>query len=114
MEFCLECGDKILGRSDKKFCNDSCRNSYNNRQRKASTQELRKINDILRKNFCILRELPFVDNIYKTNKPSLERLGFSFTYFTHIVTYKNGAEYRFIYSFGYKLGEDDFVLVVKK
>ena len=34
METCLECGEKIIGRSDKKFCNDACRNSYNNKQNK--------------------------------------------------------------------------------
>ena len=25
---CPECGDKIVGRIDKKFCSDACRNSY--------------------------------------------------------------------------------------
>jgi len=28
---CPECGEKIIGRADKKFCSDQCRNSYNNR-----------------------------------------------------------------------------------
>ena len=27
---CLECGDKLVGRSDKKFCSDYCRNAHNN------------------------------------------------------------------------------------
>ena len=30
MKNCLECGDAIAGREDKKFCCDGCRNSYNN------------------------------------------------------------------------------------
>lgn len=30
---CLECGEKIIGRADKKFCSDQCRISYNNRVR---------------------------------------------------------------------------------
>lgn len=27
---CLFCGSELKGRSDKKFCNDFCRNNYNN------------------------------------------------------------------------------------
>ena len=26
---CLECGDVIKGRADKKFCDDQCRSNYN-------------------------------------------------------------------------------------
>lgn len=33
---CLECGEKIVGRADKKFCNDYCRNAYNNNLHKDS------------------------------------------------------------------------------
>ena len=33
---CLECGDKIVGRIDKKFCSDGCRNAYNNKVNKDS------------------------------------------------------------------------------
>lgn len=28
---CLDCGKALVGRADKKFCDDSCRNNYNNR-----------------------------------------------------------------------------------
>ena len=28
---CLDCGDSLRGRTDKKFCSDQCRNSYNNK-----------------------------------------------------------------------------------
>ena len=28
---CLECGTVLKGRSDKKFCSDYCRNTYNNK-----------------------------------------------------------------------------------
>lgn len=30
---CLECGHEVYGRTDKKFCCDSCRSRYNNRIR---------------------------------------------------------------------------------
>ena len=68
METCLECGEKIIGRSDKKFCNDACRNSYNNKQNKDSSNLMRNINNKLRKNFRILSEQNFIDNKAKTSK----------------------------------------------
>ncbi|MGN7863700.1 hypothetical protein [Chryseobacterium sp. 22458] len=109
---CLECGEKIIGRSDKKFCNDACRNAYNNKQNKDSTNLMRNINNKLRKNYRILVETN-IEGKTKTARSKLEGLGFDFDYFTSIKIYKNGSEYRFIYNYGYKLLEDDFVLIVK-
>ena len=54
---CLECGSKILGRIDKKFCNDSCRNTYNNKLNKDRRNLVRNTNNRLRKNYRILEEL---------------------------------------------------------
>lgn len=109
---CLECGEKIIGRSDKKFCNDACRNAYNNKQNKDSTNLMRNINNKLRKNYRILVETN-IEGKTKANRSKLESLGFDFDYFTSLKVYKNGSEYRFIYDYGYKLLEDDFVLIVK-
>ena len=54
---CLECGDKIVGRIDKKFCTDGCRNAYNNRVNKDSKNLIRNTNNRLRKNYRILEVL---------------------------------------------------------
>jgi hypothetical protein len=109
---CLECGEKIIGRADKKFCNDACRNAYNNKQNKDSTNLMRNINNKLRKNYRILVELN-THGKTKATQAKLESLGFDFDYFTNIKIYKNGSEYKFIYDYGYKLLEDDFILIVK-
>ncbi len=109
---CLECGEKIIGRSDKKFCNDACRNAYNNKQNKDSTNLMRNVNNKLRKNYRILVETN-TDGKTKITRSKLESLGFDFDYFTNLKVYKNGSEYKFIYDYGYKLLEDDFVLIVK-
>ncbi len=110
---CLECGDKIIGRVDKKFCNDSCRNTYNNRYNKDVNNLMRSINRRLRKNYNILNQLNFKEGKTKTNKEHLEKLGYKFEYFTHLRKYKNGSEYRFIYNIGYKVLENGWLLVVK-
>lgn len=109
---CLECGEKIIGRSDKKFCNDACRNAYNNKQNKDSTNLMRNINNKLRKNYRILVEIN-TEGKTKISKSRLESLGFDFDYFTNLKVYKNGSQYRFIYDYGYKLLEEDFILIVK-
>ena len=54
---CLECGDKIVGRIDKKFCSDGCRNAYNNKVNKDSKNLIRNTNNRLRKNYRILETL---------------------------------------------------------
>ncbi|ATN05520.1 hypothetical protein CRN76_08935 [Chryseobacterium indologenes] len=109
---CLECGEKIIGRSDKKFCNDACRNAFNNKQNKDSSNLMRNINNKLRKNYRILVEVN-VEGKAKVTRAKLGSLGFDFDYFTNVKVYKNGSEYKFIYDYGYKLLEDDFVLIVK-
>ena len=114
MQTCAECGDKIIGRSDKKFCNDGCRNAYNNKHNKDSTNLMRNINNKLRKNHRILSENNFVKGKVKTTRSRLFAEGFDFDYFTGIRVYKNGAEYRFVYDIGYKFLEDDWILLVRK
>lgn len=73
---------------------------------------MRNINNKLRKNYRILTEVN-IDGKTKIAKSKLESLGFDFDYFTNIKVYKNGSEYKFIYDYGYKLLEEDFVLIVK-
>lgn len=112
-KICLECGDKIIGREDKKFCNDGCRNSYNNKQNKDATNLMRNINNRLRKNYRILCELNPEDKT-KTTRTKLLQLGFEFEYFTSIYTTKTGTTYFFIYDQGYMPIENDWFIVVKR
>jgi predicted nucleic acid-binding Zn ribbon protein len=44
---CLQCGAKILGRSDKKFCNTECRNTHNNQLRSEAEKFIIDTNRIL-------------------------------------------------------------------
>lgn len=109
---CLECDEKISGRSDKKFCSDECRNLYNNKLNKDSTNLMRNINNRLRKNYRILAGFSYIEGKAKTTRTKLFAEGFDFDYFTNFKIYKNGSEYRFIYDIGYKFLADDWVLLV--
>lgn len=110
---CLECGTKIYGRVDKKFCSDGCRNSYNNRINKDSKNLIRNVNNRLRKNYRILETLNPTQK-RKVTRGKLIEYGFDFNYFTSIYTTKAGAIYYFVYDQGYLPLEDDYYALVKR
>lgn len=110
---CLECHEPLKGRADQKFCNDSCRNSYNNKKASGSTNYMRKINRILKKNHSVLEELN-PDEKTTTFKSALEKRGFNFNYYTNIYTTKTGRDYYFVYDQGYSVLEKNKFMLVKK
>ena len=81
---CLECNEKIVGREDKKFCSDGCRNAYNNKINKDSNNYMRNVNNKLRKNYRILSEAN-TEGKSKITKTKLLSKGFDFDYFTNIL-----------------------------
>jgi len=113
MKNCLECGEKIVGREDKKFCSDGCRNAYNNKMNKDSTNLMRNINNKLRKNYRILADLN-PEGKSKTTRSKLLGKGFDFEFFTSIYTTKTGNVYYFLYDQGYMAIENEGFVLVKK
>lgn len=108
---CIECGADMKGRSDKRYCSDSCRSSYHNRMNSDTSNFVRNVNNILRKNRRILEE----NNPKGKAKISREKLleqGFKFTYFTNEYVTKSGNVYHFCYEQGYIELEDDMVALV--
>lgn len=110
---CPECGGKIIGRADKKFCSDQCRNTYNNRLNSDASNTVRNINNILRKNRRILKDFNKQSGKSMVTKETLLTNGFNFTYYTHTYTTKKGDVYHFCYEQGYLYLEDKelFLLV---
>lgn len=114
---CLACGATLRGRVDKKFCNDYCRNNYNNlrKQKESQSPLVRNINAALLKNRKLLESLlPAGEETARANKDKLQRLGFHFKYFTHVYTTKTGKTYYYCYDYGYLPLENDWYLIVKK
>ncbi|RAR72627.1 hypothetical protein [Flavobacterium aciduliphilum] len=110
---CLECHEKIVGREDKKFCSDGCRNAYNNKINKDSTNYMRNVNNKLRKNYRILAAQN-QEGKSKTTKNKLLSKGFDFDFFTNILHTNNGNTYFFVYDQGYRKLDDDYIMLVKK
>ena len=112
---CLDCGEVLHGRADKKFCNDLCRNNYNNTLKAHANNYMRNINNALSKNRRILEELlPASEEMGKTTKQKLIQSGFQFKYITHTYTNKKGNTYFFCYDFGYLPLDNDWFLIVRR
>lgn len=111
---CLECGAAVQGRSDKKFCSDQCRTTWYNRENADSTNYMRNVNRILRKNRKILADLN-PNGKSKAGKAKMLEMGFNFHYFTNVYKTKTGNIYYFCYEQGYLPIEDNqFALVVRE
>ena len=113
MKTCLECSEKIVGREDKKFCSDSCRNAFNNKINKDSTNFMRNVNNKLRKNYRILVELN-TEGKSKATRDKMINKGFDFDFFTNILHTKTGNTYYFLYDQGYRSLDNDYFMLVKK
>jgi hypothetical protein len=112
---CLACGKTLRGRVDKKFCDDYCRNSYNNQRNSDQNNLVRNINNVLRKNRRILEKLiPADEETKKIKQESLAREGFNFKYHTHQYQNKKGQVYFFNYDYGFLQLEEDWILIVKR
>lgn len=110
---CLECGELIVGRADKKFCDDSCRSNFHNKTREDSVNLIRNVNYRLRKNRKILEELNPKGKSRTTREVLLKR-GFDFRYITSYYTTKANKTYYFVYEQGYlELEKSEYALVVK-
>ena len=111
---CLNCRGSLHGRSDKKFCNDYCRNTHHNLANSDSNNYIRNINYCLRKNRRILESLLLPSRqIVKTSRQALHNKGFSFHYRTHTYTNKKGNQFLFCYDYGYRILEKEQVLIVR-
>lgn len=110
---CANCGAKIIGRLDKKFCGDHCRSVFNNRLNSDQTKYVRKINNILRKNRRVLKKLN-PKGKSKVHRDTMLELGFNFSYFTNVFVTKNGNEYHFCYDQGYLSLDNSYYALVQR
>ncbi len=108
---CIDCGESINGRADKKYCSDQCRNSHNNRLNSDNNNFMRNVNNILRKNRRILADLTPTGKVTISREKVLD-LGFNFGHFTHIYTTQKSTTYFFCYEYGYLTHGNDYMTIV--
>lgn len=111
MENCINCGQRLFGRKDKKFCNDYCRNTYNNRLNKENVEVIRITNNKLKKNHKILKNL-VEKNKNSVTRTELELLGFDINLVTSF-DFNDGVIFRKVYDFVLQQ-KDSNVLTLKQ
>lgn len=110
---CQYCNEIILGRSDKRFCDDHCRSAYNNQNNANRSTLVKETHKILQNNRKILQSLNITGKIKVPRKNLIDK-GFEFGYFTGIFRNSKGANYIFCYEMGYLSLSNGEVLLVKK
>lgn len=108
---CLFCAETLnVGRADKKYCNDYCRNSHHNETISREEKEIRPIFNALRKNrktLLMLREVP------NLTMKELYKMGFNFDFATHSRRTEAGEE-TYCFDVGYRVVNDQRVEIVQE
>src|SRR5579863_1053021 len=113
-QLCLYCGKVLKGRSDKRYCNDDCRNAYFNERKKDEQREIRIVDHALKKNRRILKETLGNHKIKIVEEKTLLQKGFVFKYLTHTFRNSQKALYYFVYDYGYKEIEGKGFMIVRE
>ena len=113
---CAFCGKELFGRSDKAYCNDTCRNNGNRARRKKEAwyepEFIRQINSILKRNYRILTGQGLdQDGPKAVSRYKLLDEGFNFHYFTSSLSTKAG-NYFFTYDYGWRELDQDRIMIV--
>jgi len=112
MKTCSECGGKLIGREDKKFCSDGCRNTYNNKINKDSNNYMRNVNNLLRRNYRILNELN-ANGETTASRVELVSKGFDFKLCTGTRKTKKGKILYYLYDYAYQTQPGDDLTLVR-
>lgn len=78
---CLECQKPLQGRIDKRFCDSSCRNTFNNRNKSHAEHLIQLTNARMRKNRRVLNIL-CPKGKATVRKEVLDQMGYDYRYFT--------------------------------
>lgn len=110
---CKECGEALVGRTDKRFCSDACRNLFHYHANNAPINYVRNVVNILKRNRRVLSELnKSQDGKVKVHREKMVERGYNFLYHTNIYRTKAGNTYVFCFEHGYlELSESWFMLV---
>ncbi len=112
MEKCIECGCKLVGRSDKKFCDSNCRNAYHNEKSRPIINQVRKINRSLATNRSILENLA-LEGVDQVALKILRTLGFNENLITARYKDEKGEEILCIYDQVFRLNLDEIVILTE-
>ena len=101
MNNCLACDKKIIGRSDKRFCDPYCKSAYHYKKNKEDTTNVyHKIDKQLKLNRSLLKKYNQAGKATIRATTLIDK-GFNPNFFTHFWKNKKGQVYLFVYEFGF-------------
>ena len=109
---CIFCGRELTGRSDKKFCDDNCRNNHSYKQNKCNNDVINKINKSLLYNRNILKSIT-KSRRKIVKKQILVNNKFNFDMMTGVRRTQKQQEYKLVYDYAYRYINDEDVLIIK-
>jgi DNA-directed RNA polymerase subunit M/transcription elongation factor TFIIS len=113
MRLCPDCGGRVVGRTDKKFCSNECKNSYHNKEKCIENKSIKEVNRILTRNRKIL--LSCVNSKKRQiSENYLAARGFNFSFFTHQNRSSDGELAHFCYEVGYQRDEGRSLRLLKE
>ena len=83
INYCIECGKQIIGRTDKKFCSLTCKNRHNNKKIREIKEKRIKIINKISRNYEILETL-LDERRSNFSLEELSKLGFDHNYITGV------------------------------
>ena len=111
---CAYCEKIIRGRTDKKFCNDYCRNYFNYQQKTKAGGNEKEINQILSSNRRILQMLSVSGGYIRIEKERLLSMGFDRRYCTELIPINSGYYCFACYDYAYFMPEKNRVVIFEK
>ena len=110
---CPQCGGKVIGRSDKIFCEIKCKNNHHHYSRRQNKPMTLTVNDNLLRNLTVLQGLSGKNSQRcRVHKSELQRRGFKFGACTSSFIDKQGRQVWELYHIRYFVGNDGVVVVI--
>lgn len=100
---CAFCQKPVRGRSDKRFCNDQCRNSLNSLKNAPANATIRSITNVLKKNRRVLEQLSGSGNTAPIPKREMVNRGFQLEYCTQYIPQASGNPVICCFDFAYQV-----------
>ena len=111
---CEYCKKEFIGRSDKRFCSQTCKNQFNYQLRKQTKDITKEINNILHRNRIILNTIMGEKRgKMKVDRIELEKMNFNFKYITGYYVNKENKLYHYVYDFAWMEFSTQELLIVK-
>lgn len=108
---CIICGDELIGRSDKVFCNIKCKNHYHIVLKRTKNQIAKDTFDIITNNWDILNGLLQNEkDKMLLEKMVLDKLKFNFSFASKVETRNNVVDY-YVFDLKYRFVKHNHIFI---